>query len=88
MSNAAKNVIPPNANISIYEIIDECSLSIDEEYEYKEFIEELGVEYLYTFFIEGCSFIRGNERKCFLKLVLENAIILQFLKQLQFIKNQ
>ena len=51
MSHSAKNVIPPHTNESIFEIIDKCSLSIDEEYEYKLFIESLGIEYLYTFFI-------------------------------------
>ena len=49
MSNAAKNVIPPNANISIYEIIDECSLSVDEEYEYKEFMKNLSLIFMHTF---------------------------------------
>ena len=37
MSLAAKKVVPPHTKDSIYKIIDECSLSIDEEYEYKEF---------------------------------------------------
>ena len=51
MSKAAKSVIPPHTQESIYEIIDSCSLNIDEEFEYKEFIEDLGVEYLCTHFL-------------------------------------
>tara|TARA_Y100001933_G_scaffold183059_1_gene181822 strand:- start:59 stop:1093 length:1035 start_codon:yes stop_codon:yes gene_type:complete len=60
MSNAAKNVIPPNANISIFEIIDKCSLSIDEEYKYKEFIEGLGIEYLCTPFSSKAAHLLGE----------------------------
>ena len=48
MSNEAKKVIPPNANISIFEIMEECALTIDEEYELKEHIESTGKQYLST----------------------------------------
>lgn len=48
MSGKAKEVIPSHCKESIYEIIDDCSLSIDEEYELKTFIDSLGKEYLCT----------------------------------------
>ena len=48
MSNEAKKVIPPNANVSIFEIMEECALTIDEEYELKEHIESTGKQYLST----------------------------------------
>ena len=60
MSNHAKNVIPPHTNESIYEIIENCSLSIDEEYEYKLFIEGLGVEYLCTPFSSKAAHLLGE----------------------------
>ena len=60
MSLAAKKVIPPHTSDSIYEIIDDCSLSIDEEYEYKVFIEQLGVEYLCTPFSSKAAHILGE----------------------------
>ena len=60
MSNSAKNVIPPHTNESIYEIIDNCSLSIDEEYEYKIFIEGLGIEYLCTPFSSKAAHLLGE----------------------------
>ena len=60
MSLAAKKVVPPHTKDSIYKIIDECSLSIDEEYEYKEFIEGLGIEYLCTPFSSKAAHILGK----------------------------
>ena len=42
MSREAKNVIPPHTKKSIYEIIDDCSLTIDEEFELKNHIDNLG----------------------------------------------
>ncbi len=60
MSKAAKSVIPPHTQESIYEIIDSCSLNIDEEFEYKEFIEDLGVEYLCTPFSTKAAHLLGE----------------------------
>tara|TARA_A100001388_G_scaffold277592_1_gene269735 strand:- start:441 stop:1475 length:1035 start_codon:yes stop_codon:yes gene_type:complete len=60
MSNSAKFVIPPHTKDSIYKIIDDCSLSIDEEYEFKEFIEELGIEYLCTPFSSKAAHLLGE----------------------------
>ena len=60
MSNAAKSIIPPHTKDSIYKTINECSLSIDEEYKFKEFIEELGTEYLCTPFSSKAAHILGD----------------------------
>ena len=60
MSSEAKNVIPPNADKSIYKIIENCSLSIDEEFKFKEFIEELGTEYLCTPFSSKAARLLGE----------------------------
>ena len=48
MTEEAKAIIPPNASISIWEIMEKCCLSLDEEYELKEFSEKLGLIYLST----------------------------------------
>ena len=42
MSPAAKNVKPGNSDLSIYEIMDSCSLNKEEEYELKNYIEKKG----------------------------------------------
>ena len=41
MSPSAKSVIPPHTKKSIYEIIEDCSLTPEEEYELKLHIEKL-----------------------------------------------
>src|SRR4051812_20970219 len=43
MSSAAKNTIPGNADVSIYEIIRRCSLSEEEEFEMKQYVEKKGM---------------------------------------------
>ena len=60
MSPAAKNVIPPHTKKSIYEIIDDCCLSPDEEYEFKLHIENLGKEYLCTPFSAKAAHLLGE----------------------------
>ena len=62
MSYHAKNVIPGNADISIYEIMDQNSISLDEEIILKEFVENLGMMYISTpFSLEAAIFL--NEIK-------------------------
>jgi N-acetylneuraminate synthase len=39
MSSVAKNVIPGNADVSIYEIMERCSLSESDEFELKKYVE-------------------------------------------------
>ena len=48
MTEEAKDIIPPNATSSIWEIMEKCSLSRDEEIELKSHAEELGLIYLST----------------------------------------
>src|SRR5947208_10635609 len=39
MSSAAKTTIPGNADVSIYEIMRRCSLSAEEEFVMKQYVE-------------------------------------------------
>uniref|UniRef100_A0A6C0KE14 AFP-like domain-containing protein n=1 Tax=viral metagenome TaxID=1070528 RepID=A0A6C0KE14_9ZZZZ len=48
MTNEAKNIVPSNANNSIYDIIDRCSLNKEQELLLKKTVEELGMIYLCT----------------------------------------
>ncbi len=60
MSIQAKKVIPPHTKKSIYEIIDDCSLSPDEEFDLKNHIEDLGKEYLCTPFSAKAAHLLGE----------------------------
>lgn len=55
MSGVARKVIPGNADISIYDIMDQCALSEAEEKELKLFTEELGLVYLSTPFSRAAA---------------------------------
>ena len=46
MSGAAKNVIPGNADVSIYEIMERCSLNEQEEFQLKEYVESKGMIFI------------------------------------------
>ena len=48
MSPKAKKVIPGNSNKSIYEIMNECSLNFDEEYELMKYVEKKGIIFIST----------------------------------------
>lgn len=48
MTDKALEIFPPNANMSIWEVMDTCALSQDEEIELKKFTEDLGMIYLST----------------------------------------
>ena len=48
MTPEAKNIFPPNAGISIWDVIESCSLKAEEELELKAFAEDLGLIYLST----------------------------------------
>jgi len=48
MTQEAKNIIPPNADTSIWEIMEECSLTKDEEVKLKKITEALGMIYIST----------------------------------------
>ena len=55
MSHAAKSVIPGNASISIYEIMENAALSEEEEYELMQYTESLGMEFLSTPFSRAAA---------------------------------
>ena len=48
MTEEAKEIFPPNADMSIWDVMDSCSLSLDDETELKRFSESLGLIYLST----------------------------------------
>lgn len=55
MAGAAKNVIPGNADISIYEIMAGCALNEEEEREMMRYTEELGMVFLSTPFSRAAA---------------------------------
>lgn len=55
MSRAAQNVIPGNADVSIYEIMKNAALSKDDEYELMKYTESLGMEFLSTPFSRAAA---------------------------------
>ncbi len=55
MVDMAKNIIPGNANISIYEIMESCMLCEEEEIELKQYTESLGLLYLSTPFSRAAA---------------------------------
>lgn len=55
MSAAAKAVIPGNADESIYDIMDSCALTLDEEREFMDYVQSLGMIYLSTPFSRAAA---------------------------------
>ena len=55
MSSEAKNVIPGNADISIYEIMDNCALNEDDEIELKNYVEQKGMIFISTPFSRAAA---------------------------------
>ena len=55
MSGAAKKVIPGNADVSIYEIMDRCSLNEDDELELKKYVESKGMIFISTPFSRAAA---------------------------------
>ena len=48
MTAEAKNIFPPNADISIWDVMEKCALSKTEEISLKNYTEDLGMIYLST----------------------------------------
>lgn len=48
MSQEAKKVIPGNANVSIYEIMERCALDEEDEFKLKEYVESRGMIFIST----------------------------------------
>lgn len=60
MSSEAKRVIPGNADISIYEIIENCSISLDEEKQLAKYVRDSGLIYMSTpFSFEAIDFLES-----------------------------
>ena len=55
MSSAAKNTIPGNATVSIYEIMRRCSLNEAEELELKQYVEAQGMIFISTPFSRAAA---------------------------------
>lgn len=55
MSGAAKKVIPGNANISIYEIMERCALNEEDEIALKKYVESKGMIFISTPFSRAAS---------------------------------
>ena len=55
MTMAARHVVPGNSDKSIYEIIQRCLLSEDEEHSLKQAVENLGMMYLSTPFSRAAA---------------------------------
>lgn len=55
MSGAAKKVIPGNSDVSIYEIMERCSLSESDELELKEYVESNGMIFISTPFSRAAA---------------------------------
>lgn len=55
MSGAAKSVIPGNADVSIYEIMERCSLNEADELELKNYVENKGMIFISTPFSRAAA---------------------------------
>ena len=55
MSGAAKNVIPGNATVSIYEIMQRCALDEADEFELKNYVESKGMIFISTPFSRAAA---------------------------------
>jgi len=55
MSDAAKDVIPGNADVSIYEIMERCALSEEDEIKLKKYIEAKGAIFISTPFSRAAA---------------------------------
>ncbi|GEO09930.1 N-acetylneuraminate synthase family protein [Segetibacter aerophilus] len=55
MSSAAKNTIPGNADVSIYEIMRRCSLNEEDELQLKNYVESQGMIFISTPFSRAAA---------------------------------
>jgi len=55
MTEEAKSIFPPNADISIWDIMEQCALSLDDEKRLKEYTEGLGLIYISTPFSRSAA---------------------------------
>ena len=55
MTSEARNLIPGNTDVSIYEVMERCALSEDEEFELKCYVESRGMIFLSTPFSRAAA---------------------------------
>lgn len=55
MSDEAKQVIPGNADVSIYEIMERCALNEEDEIKLKEYVESKGMIFISTPFSRAAA---------------------------------
>ena len=55
MTDEAKQIFPPNADVSIWDVMAACALSLDEEAELKRYTEELGMIWISTPFSRAAA---------------------------------
>lgn len=55
MSKAARQVIPGNANVSIYDIMERCALNEDDEKQLKSYVESKGMIFISTPFSRAAA---------------------------------
>jgi len=55
MTDEAKSIFPPNADVSIWEVMENCALSPDDELEMKRYAESLGLIWISTPFSRAAA---------------------------------
>lgn len=55
MTDEAKQIFPPNADVSIWEVMKQCALSLEDEAELKRYSEELGLIWISTPFSRAAA---------------------------------
>ncbi len=55
MTPEAKKIIPGNCDVSIYEVMEQCALSYDDELELKEYVESKGLIFISTPFSRAAA---------------------------------
>ena len=55
MTEEAKSIFPPNADVSIWEVMERCALSLDDEAELKRYTESLGMIWISTPFSRAAA---------------------------------
>ena len=55
MCHVAKRVIPGNSNVSIYDVMERCALSEEDEWELKKYVESKGMVFLSTPFSRAAA---------------------------------
>lgn len=55
MTDEAKSIFPPNADVSIWHVMERCALSLDEEAELKRYTESLGMIWISTPFSRAAA---------------------------------